>query len=307
MNQRLCCVFALAFALAGTSCGARVRRDAFRLVSQPHVVQTPLINEASGLVASRHNPGVIWVHNDSGDVGRLFALDTQARLLGICTIVGAEARDWEDIAIGPGPDPNQPYLYIGDIGDNRARHGSVKVYRVPEPDLKATSAFGRMRVGPVATIELTYPDGPRDAETLLVDPQTKDIYLLSKRDLFCKVYRAAWPQSISSPTQLEHVAVLPWALATGGDVSPDGREVIVRSPYNASLWVRPEGEPLWRAFKGPQVGLPLAKEPQGEAITFDTTGQGYFTLSEKANPSLYYFERVGEGCTGELSDTPTSP
>mgnify|MGYP002682750876 CR=1 FL=1 len=68
-----------------------------------------------------------------------------------------------------------------------------------------------------------------------------------------------------------------------------GRRIIVRGPYNASLWVRPEGEPLWKAFEGKHVGIPLIGEPQGEGICFDGKGLGYFTLSEKANPPLYYF------------------
>jgi hypothetical protein len=252
------------------------------------------------------NPGVIWAHNDSGDTPRVFALDLTGKLLGICTISGAAARDWEDIAIGPGPDPNQQYLYIGDIGDNGARYPSVRLYRVAEPDVDPTHPFGRMALGPAATLELTYPDGPRDAETLLVDPQTKDIYVIAKRDLFCKVYRAVWPSSTTPPVALERVAVLPWALATGGDVSPDGSAVIVRSLYNASLWTRPADEPLWHAFAGPQIGLPLASEPQGEAIAFDSKGQGYFTLSEKAHPRLYYFRRVAGEDTATLSDATPS-
>lgn len=306
MNRSVPCVAAIALALAGVSCGAPVEKGQFQAVQRSAVVRTPFIEEASGIVASRKNPGVIWVHNDSGDAARLYAIDTKAALLGICVVSGAHARDWEDIAVGPGPDPNQQYLYIGDIGDNNARHPSVRIYRVPEPDLNPGRPFGEMPIGPAETIELTYPGGPRDAETVLVDPQTKDIYLITKRDLFCKVYRAAWPQSTTSPVELEHVAVLPWALATGGDVSPDGREVIVRSPHNASLWARPDGEPLWRAFEGKQIGLPLAPEPQGEAISFDSEGRGYFTLSEKANPQLYYFERIVETDTSALSDTSAS-
>jgi len=253
------------------------------------VIETEMIREASGMVASRKNADVLWVHNDSGDAARLFAIDAQARLLGVCAVTGARARDWEDIAIGPGPETSRHYLYIGDIGDNRARHASVRIYRIAEPEVTSSQPFGKMRIGPAETLELTYPDGPRDAETLLVDPQTRDIYIISKRQMFNTVYRAPYPQSTTAPTVMEHVAVLPWGFAVAGDVSPDGRRIIVRSPYNASLWQRPEGQPLWRAFKGKPVGIPLMSEPQGEAISFDGKGRGYFTLSEMANPPLYYF------------------
>ncbi len=284
------CFVLLLCAFGGSSCVSLAWSSEFEPGIQVGTIQSPLIREASGIAASRKNANVLWVHNDSGDAPRVYAIDTQGKLLGVCTVVGARARDWEDIAVGPGPDPNQQYLYIGDVGDNLAAYPSVRVYRVPEPDADATRPFDEMSVGPAETIELTYPDGPRDAETLLVDPLTQDIYVITKRDwLACKVYRAAAPHSTIRARVLEKVAILPWGLAVAGDVSPDGRRVIVRGPYNASLWVRPEGQPLWKAFEGRHTGIPLIGEPQGEGICFDGKGLGYFTLSEKANPPLYYF------------------
>lgn len=279
----------LGCASAGLSCASLAWSNDFQAGAKTGVVASPLIREASGIVASRKNAEVLWVHNDSGHGPRVFALDTKGKLLGICTVIGAGARDWEDIAIGPGPDPNQHYLYIGDIGDNESAYPSVHIYRVREPDVDAAQPFGEMSIGPAEAIELTYPDRPRDAETLLVDPLTEDIYVIAKRELFCKVYRAGAPHNTTEPTVMEKVAALPWAFAVGGDVSPDGRRILVRSPYNASIWTRPDGEPLWKAFQGKHMGVPLRSEPQGEAICFDSEGQGYFTISEGANPPLYYF------------------
>src|SRR5687767_12309589 len=54
--------------------------------------------ESSGLVASRKNPDVLWVHNDAGDKPRLFAVSTKGTALTRIDVAGAEARDWEDIA-----------------------------------------------------------------------------------------------------------------------------------------------------------------------------------------------------------------
>ena len=70
---------------------------------QAGVIRSELMREISGIVASRQNPGVLWVHNDSGDRPRIYAIDTKGDLLGICNVGGATERDWEDIAIGPGP------------------------------------------------------------------------------------------------------------------------------------------------------------------------------------------------------------
>ena len=277
-------------AFAGSSCASLAWSSEFEPGAQVGIIRSPLIREASGIAASRKNADVLWVHNDSGDAPRVFAIDTQGNLLGICPIVGALARDWEDIAVAPGPDPNEQYLYIGDIGDNLAAYPSVRVYRVPEPDIDTNQPFGEISIGPAQTIELTYPDGPRDAETLLVDPLTQDIYVITKRDLLaCKVYRAAAPHSTVRAKVMEKVAILPWGFAVAGDVSPDGRRLIVRSPYNASLWVRLEGEPLWKAFQGRHVGIPVIGALKGEGLCFDGKGAGYFTLGEEANPPLHYF------------------
>jgi len=290
----------LLLASQSLSCASWARSEAFLAGREVGRIQDESLREISGIAASRRHPGVLYVPNNSGDTARIFALNEKAELLGVCHIRGATNRDWEDIAVGPGPDPNQHYLYIG---DNARRRPEIVVYRVPEPKVNATARFGQMTTEAAEAIRLAYPDGPRDAETLLLDPLTRDLYIISKRDLTPRVYRAAYPQSTTQPTRLEHVAVLPLgSFPTGGDVSPDGRRVIVRGMFHAMLWERPAGEraahdgdraegpaPLWHAFANKPIGLPIAQEPQGEAICFDSAGRGYFTISEGRNAPLYYF------------------
>jgi hypothetical protein len=272
------------------SCASFARSDAFAAGRTMGVVRSDSLSELSGLAASRRNPGVLWVHNDSGEAPRIYAINEKAELLSACTVQGACNRDWEDIAVAPGPDPNRSYLYIGDTGDNAAKYPEVVVYRVPEPKVDAAAPFAPMTTGPADAIRLTYPDGPRDAETLIVDPLTRDLYIISKREMVPRVYRAAYPQSLTQQSKLEQVATLPFGLfPTGGDVSPDGRRVLVRGMFSAAIWERPAKEPLWHAFSGPAKTIPLAHEPQGEAICFDRRGEGYFTISEGEHPTLYYF------------------
>ncbi len=252
-------------------------------------IRSGLIREASGIVASRKNHGLLWVHNDSGDLPRIYAVSSKGELLGTYRIKGARCRDWEDIAIGPGPDSKRDYLYIGDIGDNKARRPFVTIYRVPEPKADPNSIVKETVIGPADSIELVYPDGPKDAETLIVDPMNGDIYIIVKRELFSRVYQAQNLGRTDKPVTMKLVATLPLAFATGGDVSPDGKFVIVRGVFNAFMWVRPEGERLWRAFEQEHFALKLAHERQGEGICFDADGLGYFTIGEEANPPIYYF------------------
>jgi hypothetical protein len=250
-------------------------------------IESRFINEASGIAASRKNSGVLWVHNDGGSPC-LYALTPQGKYLGRFILNGAYNRDWEDIAIGPGPDPNLNYLYIGDIGDNMTIYKNIRIYRVPEPQVDANQPPASIKISDVEVIELIYPDGPHNAETLMIDPLTKDLYIITKEEP-SRVCRAAYPQSTSDTITLEYVAKLPWGIATGGDISPDGKMVLVRGYLAASLWLRPQKGPLWKCFDGPECKIPIIFERQGEAICFDPNGTGYYTTSEKRNQPIYYF------------------
>lgn len=259
----------------------------FLAVEETGTLEKEKITEASGIVASRKNPGVLWVHNDSGDKANLYAIKPDGELIKTFRIKKAKSRDWEDIAIGPGPGKNLDYLYIGDIGDNSADHSSIRVYRIEEPDIE-TSKEGK-KIGPADEIKLEYLDGPKDAETLLVDPLNGDIYIITKSQSFGMVYLAHFPQDTDKKTQLEFVTAIPLAMATGGDVSSNGELIIVRASDSAGLWKRPEGEKLWKAFGAEPVWIDLIEEPQGEAICFDANGGGFYTLSEMKHPDIYYF------------------
>ncbi|MCF7972894.1 MAG: hypothetical protein K9N55_03680 [Phycisphaerae bacterium] len=250
------------------------------------------LDEISGMAVSRKNPGVFWVHNDSGDKARIYAIDVRGRLLSTFLVAGAKARDWEDIAIGPGPEENQSYLYIADIGDNDAKHKTVTVYRVPEPSVSLTSPVPVDRTARAEAISLKYPDGPRDAETLFVDPATKDLYIISKREMSNGLYVAAYPQSTGDTTTLQFKTTLGIGFSVGGDISADGCLVVVRSMFGAVLFQRITGKPLWEAFKANPVSIPVKSERQGEAIAFDIEGRGYYTVSEGKEQPVYYYKRI---------------
>jgi len=272
--------------------GAAATCPTFLSGRQVGTVSFASINEASGIVSSRKNIDVLWVHNDSGDVARVFAMNLGGGHLGVYYLSGVSATDWEDIAIGPGPVAGESYLYAGDIGDNSAVRSSVKVYRVPEPAVSSTQTPVSVSLGGVETITLVYPDGARDAETLMVDPLNRDIYVVSKRESKSRVYRAAYPQSTSVQITMDFVAELPWGWATGGEISPTGGEIIIRGYSNASLWSRASGTSVAEAFDTAPCSVPLVSEPQGEAICFDPDGYGYFTVSENSYQPVYYFVRT---------------
>ncbi|HVR76496.1 MAG TPA: hypothetical protein VMT52_19360, partial [Planctomycetota bacterium] len=81
------------------------------------LITDPALSEISGIVPASGRDGVFWVHNDSGDRPRIFALEDSGRVLGAVDVEGASAVDWEDIAAGPGPRPGR-HLFLADTGNN---------------------------------------------------------------------------------------------------------------------------------------------------------------------------------------------
>lgn len=272
------------------------------------------LDEASGLAASRRNPYVLWAHNDKGGAARIFAMNMDGTHLGIYNLSGASNRDWEDIAVGPGPVDGLHYIYVGEIGDNDAEFSSITVYRVPEPEVDSEQLPVTVTLTGVESITLQYPDGAHNAETLMVDPVTKDIYIITKKDSYPRVYRAPYPQSTTATITMEYKCQLPWLYvnkgewASGGDISPGGTEVIVRNYETASIWQRPADANLWEAFAGTECSMELLNETQSEAICFVSGfACGFMTTSEGSYQPLYYYPRIfeadfDESCRVDFND-----
>lgn len=259
--------------------------------SVPTVTAVPPgpINEASGMADSRSQPGNLWIEQDSGNPAELALLGYDGRVKGKLAVPNVANRDWEELAMGPGPKGNTNYLYIGEIGDNTSQYPFCQIYRLPEPANLQTP------IQQVERINFRYPDGPRDAEAMFVDPQTKDIYIISKREPNVHLYRLAYPQNINEITVAQAYGELPLTFVTGAAISPDGSEIVVRTYTDITYWQRKAGQTIADALQhGNSRPLPYRQEPQGEAICFDKDSKGYFTISEKSNASsvnLYYYAR----------------
>lgn len=248
---------------------------------------TPIstLSEVSGVVSSVHSPGLLWMHNDSGDEPRIFALTSQGRIVAEVKLQGAKHIDWEDIARGPGPVQGKSYLYIADIGDNSARRSEVTIYRIREP-LLDTAQRDIRRVVAADSVErftLHYPDGSRDAEALLVEPRSGELVIVTKRENRCRVYSTSALPASGGSVVLSYVGDLPLQLVTGGDVSPDGSMVVLKTYLHVRLWTRLPGSSLAATITGAGTPLPYMPERQGEAIGFTSNGDGYYTTSECEN------------------------
>lgn len=283
--RRLAAAVVALVVLAAAPAGAATVCDRFGPARQVGTVADGDLTEISGVAASRTHPGVWWVHDDSGGLPAVSAVGDHGEALGTYRLAGAEAFDWEDIAAAKGQ------LYVGDIGDNRAQRKDPRVFRVAEPAAAPSGADGTL--GPVAVIHLAYPGGPVDAEALVVDPISGDLFVLTKEVDVSRVFRApAASLADGARVRLEQVARftvprprstaigLPGSLVTGADVSPDGSTVLVRTYRSVLAFVRPAGAPLADAFRATPCQAPQAEEPQGEAVGWAADGRSYVTLSE---------------------------
>ncbi len=266
-------------------------------------VQSSAIDEASGVASSRMHPGVLWTHNDSGDSPRIFALTESGVLAATVNISNASARDWEDMATGPGPDG--AYLYMADIGDNGKSRGSYQIYRIPEPNVSASDRNRSLSVA-AEVMTFKYPNGSHNSETLLVDPKTGELAVVLKGDGTVVYSLGQFTTGSRTVVQIGQINQSRGGVdtATGGDVAADGSSVAVRDYSVARLWRRPSGGSLADALSTTPCSIPIASGGGGEGLAFAANGTGYFTLNEGSNNPIYLARlRTTDQCPSDPNKT----
>lgn len=256
---------------------------------QSDTVEESVINEASGLASSIRTPGLLYTHNDSGGEASVYVLNKRALMPARIDLKGISNRDWEDIATGVDPRDGQPYVFVGDIGDNNAKYPSAFIYRFAEPEILDTL----ITVAKIDRIKFTYEDGPRDAEALFADPRSGDLYVISKREENCGIYRLAYPQSYDKANVARRVGTLPYSWVTAADISPSGNRILVKTYSKIFCYKRGKKQSVAESLAGKPKEMPYKLEEQGEAIAFDEHGKGYFTISERLGDTpveLYYYK-----------------
>lgn len=244
------------------------------------------LTELSGLAAEGHGGDRLWAVQDSGNPAALFALDASGANLGAFRVSGAENHDWEDIAVAP-----DGHVLIADIGDNSAARDTVTIYDVTPPAHDVD--HGTLVATPS---RYRYPDGPRDAETLLVDPTTGDRYVVTKAwhiptlTLYPEAVVFELPApvagSVGSAVEVGRIPLGRGVLVTGGDIAPDGRTIALRtsSPLRQDpaihVYDRAAGHSVADALEGAGCVINGPEEEQGEAVTFADGGTALLTASE---------------------------
>lgn len=249
--------------------------------SIPAAVAVPsVLKGASGIAGSKSVPQTLWVEEDSGNPPQLYSLNYDGSIRKKVYIKGTANRDWEDIA------RSGDTLYVAETGDNNQVYTGYAIYKFAEPAADADTVYTFKK------ISFKYPDGAHDAEALLVDPSTRDIYVITKRDNPSRLYKIQFPYSTTT-----NIAVMAGQLSFNGVVSaalsPDGKEILVKT-YTNLYHYKTDGKSIEAALQSAPAMLPYTAEPQGEAVTFAQDNSGFFTLSEKglgSTVNLYFYKR----------------
>lgn len=263
----------------------------FKPAVKTGIIEGTHLAEASGMVASVKNEEHFWVINDSGNHAKLYLINTKGETVHSWWINGVHNTDWEDLAMKHDTQTGKSWILIGDIGDNYAIRKSINILEIEEPifsDPQDTT------ISKFKNYHFRYEDGPRDAETMLIDPKSSKVIVISKREKNVQVYEAPDQLVENDTMQLSFSSKLPFNNVTSGDIAPDGNEILLKN-YNAIFYwnASHENSILSTLSMGHEL-VRYTPEPQGESICWDRSGKGFYTLSEKSwakNQVLYFFER----------------
>jgi len=238
--------------------------------------------EVSGVVTT--STGYIVV-NDGGDQLRMFVLDRSCRVTR--TVGDRTLNPFDPEDLGRERDGT---LWVADIGDNDRERTSIAVHRLAP---RATRA---------QLLRMTYPDGPHDAEALVVQPDGRVVVVTKEALGPAGVYRSVGPPRAGATVPMTRVGSLtleptgteggPPGLGrvaqtavTGAALSPDRRHVVVRTYTDAYEWDI-TGDVAGMLVAGKPRRTPLPGEPQGESIAYTMDGKAFVTVSEGATSAV---------------------
>jgi hypothetical protein len=260
------------------------------------------LDEISGVAESTKNPEVLFVHNDSGDSPRFFAINRTGDVLAELVLETVpKLIDAEDIAIGRGPGGGS-FIYLGDTGNNFAslhlgipRRKAV-LYRIPEPAIASSARLLKVELHEAFPIVLTFPEGARDVEAFFVDPVGGELFILTKQpDGRSQLLMASVAQLEGGGGELVYLGELRFGqpplpgstMPTSAAISKDGSSILVRTYSSVFAFDRHPGESIASALRRSPRSLPSPREGQGEAIAFVDHDSAFVTLSEGVKPALY--------------------
>jgi hypothetical protein len=251
--------------------------------------------EASGIAVSQADSSRLYHINDAGSSPTIVVTDRQGRYPSTIDLDVVSVTDTEDLALGVCPDEGH-CLYIGDIGDNKAKRPHVILHVVRD------QASLPSRLVPAFSARLVYDDGlAHNAESLAIHPSGY-AYILTKEipAVFFRFPVAALKdQEEITLEKVGSIDLTEWLagtdkpnkiIPTSMDIRPDGRQlVILTRAAGISVDIdleqslkrgRSDVNSIVARYGLPVSKLPMIKLPQTEAITYDGDGSAIIYSSE---------------------------
>ena len=244
--------------------------------------------EASGLEESYTNPGHFWTHNDSGSKSIIFLIDQAGKIKMEVKLKGVKNRDWEEIVtvkIG-----GSSYIYVAEIGDNRAAHDEIRFICLEEPIYDGDSKI-EVEEEDLKVMHLQYAEGARDAEAAFYDYGAKEFVLVTKREKNAMVYSFTFEEN-TAPKVIHAEGTVPDNQFTAADMNEQG-EILLKDYKTIYFWSAASVRAAERILDWNPASIAYKPEPQGEAICWFK--QNFFTISEKNKDfpqELQLFKRV---------------
>ncbi|MGK5518355.1 hypothetical protein ACSNN9_03270 [Micromonospora sp. URMC 107] len=233
------------------------------------------LSEISGMAAT--DGGFVMVNDGADDEARrrIFFLDDRCAVVRTVSYP-SRPRDTEDLAVG-----TDGTVWVADIGDNDRSRQTIAVWKLP-PGADRPVLY-----------RMAYPDGPHDAEALLVTGDDRPV-VVTKYSANLYAPSAALRPGTTAPlvkvgqvrlpasTTSNPFGALGRTAVTGGATAPDGRRVVLRTYADAYEFDVADGDVVAALTGGTPRVVALPDEPQGESVTYDRDGRSLLTVSETA-------------------------
>lgn len=256
-------------------------------------LDTTELFEVSGIARSGRRDDLLWMHNDRGGDGHLFAVGTDGRVRARVAIEGVTIVDSEDIALAACPDDAAtPCLWLADIGTNNGKRTEVAVLAIPEPVVADGEVPAELTASPTAVYRLAYPKGEPNSEALAVQADGGAFYLFEKTgDSVAEVFAPPTPlradalSTMVVRARFEAPSVGAGEDAnkiTAADLHPSGQRLLLQV-YSGTFEYRFAAgqaiEDIAAVEPTRAAAVPLGAD-QAEAVGYDASGTGFWMVSE---------------------------
>jgi hypothetical protein len=239
------------------------------------------ITESSGLAVDRAG-NLYWTVNDSGDRGVAYGIGLDGKVQGTLNF-RAQPRDVEAVAV------HEDRLYVADIGDNDGQRNSVRVYFFNNPRANGLTVTYH-------AYDFQYPDGPQDAETLLVDESGRLFIVTKGQD--AAIYEAPAKPDRDGVNDLEQVGSAP-SNVTDGTFLPGGDRI--------ALLTYSSVEVLDATSYQVMASAPIPDQPQAESLTLSLDERSLLVGSEGKKSKVYSMPVPGEATPMPTPEASTDP